>query len=151
MIEVKDLLNELEKVNIEPLFVPTLKLIDPIMGGLPQGSVQALLSEKNQTRKNMEKLVEEIAPKLPLLIRFLGTLAESALTNFLYKTFVAISGPILKVITPLSSGLILKMVDPMVNMVIKINPALPIIVKILDLLWKIEVLFEKGIRRLLPA
>jgi hypothetical protein len=40
MTTIIDILDELEKVSLEPLLIPVLKASDPLMGSLPKGSLK---------------------------------------------------------------------------------------------------------------
>jgi hypothetical protein len=150
MTDLKYILNELEQVNLAPIVIPALKLADPILGALPPGSMESIVSEQ-ETRDRITGTVDKIAPILPDLIKFLGTVTQSYLTTSIIAIMALILTPILQLLAPILSKLVLKVIDPLLKLTLKLIPVLPPVIKVLNIVWMGEVLIEKGIRRILPG
>ncbi len=147
MVDLKEILKELEQVNLAPILIPTLRVADPILGSLPKGSLQSILSEQ-ETRNSMIKTVEQMAPLVPSLINLLGTVAASFLSTAVITVVATVFTPILKLTAPFLSKLVLKAIAPSLKLTRKIVPVLPPVIKGLNIFWTAEVFIEKGVRRI---
>ncbi len=150
MMTIPDILKELEKVRLEPLLLTAMKAIDPYLGALPKGSLEYLVNDRG-TRNGIVNMIEQLTPVLPGLIRFLGTLAESRLITGLFKLSVRLMTPISRMIAPFVAKPMLNFAGTAVSFVGRIIPAIPSVVKVLNVFWKTEVMIEKGVKRFFPA
>ena len=111
MADLVEVVEELGKVDLSPIMVPTLKVVDPVMGALPKGSLQSMLSRK-ETRDSLVSIVEALAPALPALIRFMGRVAESRLAVGLVSLWASMAAPIMELLAPVSARLVVPLSGP---------------------------------------
>jgi len=123
MVKIKEILAELEKVNLAPLLMPVLKMSDPLMGSLPKGFLPSMLSHK-QTRSSLVKTVEALSPIMPAMIRFLGHISESKLATGVFSLWASIATPIMKLLAPLVSKLVVPLSGPALKLVSSLAPVL---------------------------
>ncbi len=108
--EIVDLIRELEKVNLEPLAMPALKIIDPIALAIPKGAVKNFLDQQKPSEGQFDFL-GTVAPYLPGAISTLGKVAEikplmvvwGLLAEALAFVF-RVTMPVVKVVAPIIGG-----------------------------------------------
>lgn len=149
MADLIEILDELEKVNLAPILMPALKISDPLLGSLPKGFLPSMLSRK-ETRNSLIKTVEGLAPIMPDMIRFLGHVSESKLATGFLSLSVSISTPIIKLSAPVASKLVVPLSGPVLGLVSRSVPVLPSLIKGMDGLVRVELLFERGLKRVSP-
>ena len=145
MVEIKDLLDELEKVRLAPILIPVLKVSDPLMGSLPQGSLKSMIARKG-TQDGLVKTVEGLAPLFPALIRFAGHLAESKLATGSLSLWANIATPIMKPLNPVMARMVVPSVGPSLKLVNALIPVLPAMVRVSDSFLRMEVSLERIFR-----
>lgn len=96
---LKEVLGELGKVNLEPILTPLLKVSDPVLGALPQASLKSALSRKGAGTSLVE-MTERLAPRLPRLIRFMGKLARCRFLMGALALWATVTAPMMKVLAP---------------------------------------------------
>ena len=70
-----DVIKELERVELAPLIMPLLKIIDPIAKQIPEGTIKEFLTHI-RPRENQFDLLYKVAPILPRMIRWAGKIAS---------------------------------------------------------------------------
>jgi len=70
-----DVIKELERVELAPLIMPLLKIIDPIAKQIPEGIIKEFLTHI-RPRENQFDLLYKVAPILPRMIRWAGKIAS---------------------------------------------------------------------------
>lgn len=145
MASTVEIVNELGKVRLAPLVLPLLRMIDPIMGALPQGSLQSIVSRKDR-RDNLVKTVEAASPVLPDMIRFLGHVAESKLATGLLSLCATVSVPFLKLFAPALSRLLVPLSGPALGLAGRSGSVLPSLTRGLDALLRWELAIERPLR-----
>jgi hypothetical protein len=150
MADFIEILDELEKVNLAPILVPALKMADPLLGSLPRGFLPSMLSRQG-TRNSLIKTVAGLSPMMPDMIRFLGHISESKLATGLLSLSASISTPIMRLSAPIASKLVVPLSGPMLGLVGRSVPLLPLLIKGMDRLVRVELLFERGLKRLVPS
>lgn len=149
MADLIELLGEVEKVKLAPILMPVLKLVDPLMGSMPQGALKSMMARKG-TQDGLVKTVEGLAPILPGLVRFAGHLAESKLVTGVLSLSAIMLTPLMKLLAPATSRLVAPSAGPALKLVSGLSPVLPSLIKGMDSLVRAEVSLEKGLR-LAPA
>jgi len=150
MADFIEILDELEKVNLAPILVPALKMSDPLMGSLPKGFLPSMLC-RQEIRNNLITTVEGLAPIMPDMIRFLGHVSESKLATGLLSLSASMSTPIMRLSAPITSKLIVPLSGSLLGLVSRSIPLLPPLIKGMDRLVGTELLFERGLKRLVPS
>lgn len=145
MADLMELLGELEKARLAPLLIPILKVVDPLMGSLPQGALKSMMARKG-TQDGLVKTVEGLAPVLPSLVRFAGHLAESKLVTGSLSLWANITTPLVKLTAPLSSKLVVPSVGPSLKLVSALSPVLPSLIRGMDRCVRVELALERGFR-----
>lgn len=150
MADFIEILDELEKVNLAPILVPALKMSDPLMGSLPKGFLPAMLSRQGM-RSSLIKTVEGLAPIMPDMLRFLGHVSQSKLATGFLSLSASIATPMIKLSAPIASKLVVPLSGPVLGLVSRSVPMLPLLIKGMDGLVRVELLFERGLKRLVPT
>ena len=150
MADLIEILGELEKVNLAPILIPALKMSDPLMGSLPKGSLPSMLSRK-ETRNSLIKTVEGLSPIMPSMIRFLGHVSESKLATGVLSLSASISVPIMKLLAPVASKLIVPLSGPALGLVSRLLPVLPSLIKGMDSLVRAELFLERPFKRIFSS
>jgi len=150
MADFIGILDELEKVNLAPILVPALKMSDPLLGSLPKGFLPSMLS-RQKTRNSLIKTVAGLSPMMPDMIRFLGHVSQSKLATGFLSLSAGISTPIMRLSAPITSKLVVPLSGPLLGLVSRSVPVLPSLVKGMDGLVRAELLFERGLKRLVPS
>jgi len=145
-----EILDELEKVNLAPILMPALKMADPLLGSLPKGFLSAMLSRR-ETRHNLIKTVEGLSPMMPDMLRFAGHVSQSKLATGLLSLSASIATPMIKLSAPIALKLVVPLSGPMLGVVSRSVPLLPLLMKGMDGLVRAELLFERGLKRLVPS
>jgi len=70
-----DVIKELERVELAPLIMPLLKIIDPIAKQIPEGIIKEFLTHI-RPRENQFDLLYKVAPILPRMVRWAGKVAS---------------------------------------------------------------------------
>ena len=70
-----EVVNELERVELAPLILPLLKIIDPIAKAVPAGVVKEFLTHHLRPREGQFDFIGQAAPYLPRIIRWAGRAA----------------------------------------------------------------------------
>lgn len=70
-----EVVNELEQVELAPLILPLMKIIDPIAKAVPEGVVREFLTHHLRPREGQFDFIGQIAPYLPRIIRWAGRAA----------------------------------------------------------------------------
>ena len=99
----------------------------------------------------MIKTVEGLAPIMPDMIRFLGHVSESKLATGFLSLTASIATPIMKLSAPVASKLVVPLSGPVLGLVSCSIPLLPWLIKGMDGLVRAELLFERGLKRLVPS
>lgn len=146
MAEMVEIVDELGKTRLSPLVLPVLKLIDPIMGALPKGSLQTILSNR-KSRERLVKTVEGASPVLLAMIRFLAHLSESRLITGLLSISATLLTPIIRLLAPILSRLVVPLSGPALKLAGGSGSVLAPAVKILDSLVRVELFLEKPFKR----
>ncbi len=144
MADLKELLDELEKVRLAPILIPFLRVYDPVMGSLPKGSLQSALSRKG-TQNNLVNSVERLSSAMPAMIRFAGHLSESRLTRGTISLWAGTMAPVMKVSAPVTSRVLMRM--PVLRLLSLSAPVLPSIIRGMDACVRGELRLERGIKR----
>lgn len=145
-----EILDELEKVNLAPILMPALKMADPLLGSMPKGFLSAMLSRR-ETRHNLIKTVEGLSPIMPDMIGFVGHVSQSKLATGLLSLSASIATPIIKLSAPITSKLVVPLSGPVLGLVSRSVLLLPLLMKGMDGLVRVELLFERGLKRLVPS
>jgi len=148
MATIVEMLDELEKVMLAPVMLPALKILDPVMGALPRGFMQPVLS-RPETRDSLVKTVEGLSPVLPDAIKLLGHVAESKLATGLLSFWAAISAPFVRLTAPLVAKLVIPGSGPALKLASRLVPVLPPVIRFSDSLVQAELLLERPLRRIL--
>ena len=143
LVEVVDALGE---VRLAPVVVPILKMLDPIMGSLPQGSLQSVVS-RNDRSDNLVRTVESASPALPEMIAFLGHLSESRLATGSLSLGATASAPLLKILAPFIARLIPPLSGPALGISARSGRVLPPAIGFLDRVVRAELFVEKSLSR----
>ena len=143
MADVKEIVDELAKVRLAPLLLPILKLIDPLMGAVPQGAMKGMMAQSG-TQEGLVKTVEGLAPVLPALVRFAGNVARSRLVTGSLSLTATLLTPVVKLTAPLTARLVVPSIGPSLKLVNAMAPALPAIIKVSDGIFRVEVAIERG-------
>jgi hypothetical protein len=101
--ELMDLLHELEKVRLEPLVIPTLMMVDPILAAIPQGAIKSFL-DRQKPREGQFTILEKLVPYSPWMIKIIGVLARSKVIIGLYTLLAFILTPIIKTVVGMIKG-----------------------------------------------
>lgn len=70
-----DVVNELERVELAPLILPLMKIIDPIAKAVPEGVVRDFLTHRLRPRDGQFDFIGQMAPYLPRIVRWAGRMA----------------------------------------------------------------------------
>jgi hypothetical protein len=98
---------ELERVELAPLILPLMKIIDPIAKAVPEGVVKKFLTNI-RPREGQFDFVGKVAPLLPPMIRWAGRLAA-------IKPLMAAFGVVAEVL-----ALVFRFIAPVLAAVIRI-------------------------------
>jgi len=145
MVQITDLLDELEKINLAPLLIPVLKMGDPLLIALPQGAIKDMIARKG-THDDIVITVEKVVPLLPSWIRYTGHLAESKLTLGFISLIGIIATPIMKPFYPLIARISIPLIGPSLKPFNASIPLVNIMIKISDILLRMEIGIERIFR-----
>jgi hypothetical protein len=70
-----DVIKELERVELAPLIMPLLKIIDPIAKQIPEGTIREFLTHIRPL-ENQFNFLYKVAPILPRMVRWAGKVAS---------------------------------------------------------------------------
>lgn len=70
-----EVVNELERVELAPLILPLMKIIDPIAKAVPEGVVRDFMTHHLRPRDGQFDFIGTMAPYLPRIIRWAGRAA----------------------------------------------------------------------------
>lgn len=150
MATIVEMLDELEKARLAPIVLPSLRIADPVLGALPRGWLQSILSRR-ETRDSLVKTVEGLSPVLPDMIRFLGHVAESKLATGLFSFSAAISAPIMKLLAPALAKLVVPGSGPALKLAGRSGSVLPPVIKVLDGMARAELYLERPLKHILSS
>jgi len=106
---------------------------------------------RQKTRNSLIKTVAGLSPMMPDMIRFLGHVSQSKLATGFLSLSAGISTPIMRLSAPITSKLVVPLSGPLLGLVSRSVPVLPSLVKGMDGLVRAELLFERGLKRLVPS
>ena len=150
MATIVEMLDELEKARLAPIVLPALRIADPILGALPRGCLQSILSSR-QTCDSLVRTVEGLSPVLPDMIRFLGHVSESKLATGLFSFWAAILAPITKLLAPAVAKLVVPGSGPALSLAGRSGSVLPPLIKVLDGMARAELYLERPFKRILSS
>ncbi|MBE0481066.1 MAG: hypothetical protein IBX68_08810 [Dehalococcoidia bacterium] len=149
MADLVELVDELGRVRLAPIVLPVLKLADPVMGALPEWSLQSTLAG-GEIRDSIVKTVESLSPVLIDAIRFLGHVSESRLATGLLSFTAAVLAPPVRLLSPVLAILALLGAGVLLKLAAHSGPVLRPSITALDRITRIELSLEKRLKRFLP-
>ncbi|RLC96137.1 MAG: hypothetical protein DRI40_03980 [Chloroflexi bacterium] len=150
MANLIEILNELEKVRLAPVMVPVLKMVDPLMGSLPKGAVQKIMSRKS-TRQSTIRLVQRLSPSLPSLVRLGGHAADSRLIRGLLWLAAGLVTPLIEVSAPIVARMVVPAAGPGLALASRLIGLLPPLLGLTDSFIRAELWLEKLFRVSTPV
>ena len=150
MAEIKEILGELEKVDLVPIIMPALRISDPVMGCLPKGSLESLTSG-TQRQDDLARMVEGMVPVMPTLIRFLGNVSQSKVAAGVLSICASVSTPFVKLLAPILAKFVVASVGPCLRIVNGLSPLLPPTIRAMDRLIRTELFLERPLKRVVPS
>ncbi len=102
--------DELEKVDLSPLILPMLKIIDPLAEVFPEGYIKKLLG-RLRPREGQFDFLYRVAPMMPGAIRLAGKVASIRMVGVVLNLFAEVMSGILKVTLPVA-GIIARILRP---------------------------------------
>ena len=150
MATIVEVLDELEKTRLAPIVLPALRIADPVLGALPRGCLQSILSSR-KTRDSLVRTVESLSPVLPDIIRFLGHVSESKIATGLFSFWAAISVPVMKLLAPAVAKLVVPGSGPALNLAGRSGSILPPLIKVLDGMARAELYLERPLKHILSS
>ena len=97
--EFIDIINELEQVELAPIILPCLKIVDPIAKVIPEGAIKNYLT-RIRPKEGRFRFIEKLAPHLPKMVRWSGKVAAIKPLMVVFAIFAEALALILTIIIP---------------------------------------------------
>ena len=99
-----DVIKELERVELAPLIMPLLKIIDPIAKQIPEGTIKEFLTHI-RPRENQFDLLYKVAPILPRMVRWAGKVASIKPLMVIFGIVAEVLSRVLMIAMPVVAAL----------------------------------------------
>jgi len=99
-----DVIKELERVELAPLIMPLLKIIDPIAKQIPEGTIKEFLTHI-RPRENQFNFLYKVAPILPRMVRWAGKVASIKPLMFIFGIVAEVLSRVLMIAMPVVAAL----------------------------------------------
>jgi hypothetical protein len=94
-----EVVNELERVELAPLILPLMKIIDPVAKAVPEGAIKQFLNNIHPHEGQFD-FINRVAPLLPPMIRWAGRLAAIKPLMAAFGVFAEALALVLRFIAP---------------------------------------------------